>query len=123
MNTAGQNAAEMPRYVCHKEVWALKIKGFRREQMPVFSGAICRGSSALNSACGHCDRCKWETEHGPKLAIYLVPEDAGFAEFPIEPEFIAKHNPQPGGYFVIYKDGYKSFSPAKAFEEGYTLIA
>jgi hypothetical protein len=30
--------------------------------------------------------------------------------------------PQPGGYFVVYKDGYKSFSPAKAFEEGYTRI-
>jgi len=33
-----------------------------------------------------------------------------------------EHNPQPGGYFVVYKDGYKSFSPAKAFEEGYTRI-
>jgi len=28
----------------------------------------------------------------------------------------------PGDYYVVYEDGYKSISPAKAFEEGYTLI-
>ena len=33
-----------------------------------------------------------------------------------------KHKPEPGGYFVVYEDGYESFSPAKAFEEGYTLV-
>jgi hypothetical protein len=27
-----------------------------------------------------------------------------------------------GGYYVVYDDGYTSFSPAKAFEEGYTPI-
>jgi hypothetical protein len=27
-----------------------------------------------------------------------------------------------GGYVVRYEDGYLSWSPAKAFEEGYTLI-
>lgn len=32
-----------------------------------------------------------------------------------------KHNPESDGYFVRYQDGYESYSPAKAFEEGYTL--
>lgn len=27
-----------------------------------------------------------------------------------------------GGYYVQYDDGYESWSPAKAFEEGYTLV-
>lgn len=27
-----------------------------------------------------------------------------------------------GGYFVLYEDGYASYSPAKAFEEGYTQL-
>ncbi|MCK9988658.1 MAG: hypothetical protein AzoDbin1_05130 [Azoarcus sp.] len=27
-----------------------------------------------------------------------------------------------GGYYVVYEDGYKSFSPAIAFESGYTRI-
>ena len=33
-----------------------------------------------------------------------------------------KHKPHAGGYYVVYDDGYKSFSPAKAFEEGYRLL-
>lgn len=33
-----------------------------------------------------------------------------------------KHKPEVGGYFVWYADGYKSYSPAAAFEEGYSLI-
>lgn len=28
----------------------------------------------------------------------------------------------PGGYFVIYEDGYQSWSPTEAFENGYTRI-
>jgi hypothetical protein len=33
-----------------------------------------------------------------------------------------KPQPAPGWYLVRYADGYVSFSPAKQFEEGYTLI-
>lgn len=33
-----------------------------------------------------------------------------------------KPTPEPGYYVVQYEDGYISFSPAEAFEEGYTLI-
>jgi len=33
-----------------------------------------------------------------------------------------KHKPEVGGYYVVYEDGYKSFSPAKAFEDGYSQI-
>lgn len=38
------------------------------------------------------------------------------------PDWHIKHKPQVGGYYVVYADGYQSFSPAKAFEEGNTLI-
>ena len=33
-----------------------------------------------------------------------------------------RHNPEVGGYVVIYEDGYTSYSPAEAFEVGYTKI-
>lgn len=34
-------------------------------------------------------------------------------------EFMKKHTPEVGGYIVMYKDGYTSFSPADPFEEAY----
>ena len=37
-------------------------------------------------------------------------------------DWCSKHGPGEGGYFVKYKDGYTSFSPAEAFEEGYTEV-
>ena len=36
--------------------------------------------------------------------------------------YFDKHQPEAGGYYVVYADGYKSYSPARAFEEGYTLV-
>lgn len=36
--------------------------------------------------------------------------------------WIEKHNPQVGGYYVTYEDGYTSYSPKEAFEAGYTLV-
>lgn len=37
-------------------------------------------------------------------------------------EWMQRHKPQVGGYYVVYDDGYTSFSPAKAFEDGYTRL-
>jgi hypothetical protein len=51
---------------------------------------------------------------------YIVPEDERYTIIQAD-EFVAKHRPEAGGYYVQYADGYKSYSPAKAFEEGYTL--
>jgi len=52
----------------------------------------------------------------------IIPEESGYAPFAISSEWADKHTPAAGGYFVVYDDGYQSYSPAKAFEEGYTRI-
>ena len=36
--------------------------------------------------------------------------------------FFTKHNPETGGYLVMYDDGYMSYSPAEPFEKGYSLL-
>lgn len=36
--------------------------------------------------------------------------------------YMGKHDPQVGGYYVRYDDGYESFSPAEAFEAGYMRV-
>lgn len=87
---------EMPRYQCHKKVWALKI------------------ASILRDGEGE-DR---ETDG----TAMITPADEGYGMFMVDAEYMRKHKPQVGGYFVLYDDGYRSFSPAKAFEEGYTRI-
>lgn len=56
-----------------------------------------------------------ENEQGAMIA----PADPAYQPFQVSTEYVRKHNPQPGMYFVIYDDGYQSASPAKAFEEGY----
>lgn len=41
----------------------------------------------------------------------------------VKSEWMERNNPKPGGYYVNYmQDGYSSYSPEDAFEEGYTLI-
>lgn len=85
---------EMPRYRCHKEVWALKIAAIDVNH----AGADTDGSSTI------------------------TPADLGYAPFRVDRDYVLKHNPHAGGYYVVYKDGYKSFSPAEAFEDGYTRL-
>jgi hypothetical protein len=58
-------------------------------------------------------------EHANRSAT-LTPAEGGYAPFEVDASYMLKHDPRPGGYYVVYEDGYKSFSPADAFEKGYT---
>jgi hypothetical protein len=93
-----QPTREMPRYKCHKEVWALRIAGI--EQAPA------------DQERQHADG-DW----------YIKPADSGYSPVCVGHSFILKHKPEVGGYYVVYDDGYKSYSPAKAFENGYALMS
>ena len=55
-------------------------------------------------------------EHGAMLR-----DDAG-GEVHVSREYLDKHTPKTGGYYVRYPDGYESWSPADAFEGGYTEV-
>lgn len=52
----------------------------------------------------------------------IVPQETEFNPFPVDKAYVDKHQPQVGGYFVKYDDGYQSWSPAAAFEAGYTRL-
>lgn len=65
---------------------------------------------------------KVRTAEGALGFLELVPEDARFVPFLVSAGWAEQHKAEAGGYFVLYKDGYTSFSPAAAFEEGYTRI-
>lgn len=83
------NSAEMPKYKCHKEVWALKIADVE----------------VLDSG-----------------EVIIYPENREYENILLDKDYQTKHKPYSGGYYVVYEDGYKSFSPSDAFESGYTKI-
>jgi hypothetical protein len=64
---------------------------------------------------------KIETVMGLKYGAAML-YFADLPEIRVSREYYEKHRPVPGGYFVVYDEGYQSFSPAKAFEDGYTRI-
>lgn len=83
----------LPRYKSHKIVEAAKIRAL--------SGAGLDGGASLDlmDQAGH----KLPTIH-------------------VSIAYCEKHRPNVGGYYVRYPDGYESWSPADAFEEGYTRV-
>lgn len=84
----------MPQYVSHKKVWALKIADI---EVVVDDG-------------------------GKAASAIMRFAEPGYGARPVSGAYMAKHAPQVGGYFVVYPDGYESWSPAKAFEDGYERI-
>lgn len=86
---------ELPLYRCHKLVQAAKITKIE-----------LNGMEESISTCPHAI-----------LHFGLIGKKER-----VDDSWIAKHNPHEGGYLVIYEDGYKSFSPGKAFEQGYLPV-
>lgn len=97
---------EMPQYQCHKKVWALKIKEVivHAHPDPEADDAAFEASDVFEGA-------------------HLFPEDGkNYGPIPVDAAWYRKNQPEAGGYYVVYADGYKSYSPAEAFEDGYTRI-
>lgn len=96
---------QLPCYRCHKEVQAVKIKEIVYHAHPDPDVSIPEFAATDEFAGGH-----------------IFPEGEGLAPIPFDAEFYRRHHPFVGGYYVVYADGYASFSPAPAFEAGYTAI-
>ena len=87
---------QLPRYQCHKQVSALKI----RAVVPNPRG----------------------------FELHFC--DERFAPHEVPSPWVGKHSPDicgdadalVGGYLVVHEDGHQSWSPAAAFEPGYTLL-
>jgi hypothetical protein len=83
---------ELPYYRCYKRVQAVKIKEIITPMYP---------------------------DYGHRI---IVPEDDNIEAFNVPLAYFQKHEPHCGGYYVRYKDGYESFSPAEQFESGYAML-
>jgi hypothetical protein len=88
---------EMPRYKCHKEVWALQVKSVSLPPL-------------------------LQNEEWDGKQLQLVFEDSRYAPIFVDSPMFSRYSPKQGDYYVVYSDGYKSFSPKQAFEEGYSKL-
>lgn len=89
-------SVEMPRYISCKPVWALKIAAI--EPGPTLSSM--EGGS-------------W----------FLRFENTAYGLLEVSHDWVTKRGAQVGGYYIVYEDGYKTWSPADAFERGCTPAA
>lgn len=88
-----QTGAPMPQYVSHKKVRALKIVKVEYNGIDT------------------------TTDENPIVTVHFEPPFA-----PQKFNLKGKPTPEAGWYMVRYEDGYTSFSPVKAFEEGHSLV-
>ena len=94
------SGVELPKYKCHKEVWALKIK----------------------------DAILFTDPNNKTEAVGLIFTKDSYADLKLDVEtskrFLkcADDSIEDKGYYVVYKGGYVSWSPTVEFEEGYSLI-
>ena len=96
------NTPTLPRWRSHKVVQAAKIISMAPASEPGAALLILEGPGNPIATVDY----EWLHKRVP-----------GVANGP-NPQFTAAI----GGYFVVYEDGYTSWSPAKAFEEGHTRI-
>lgn len=64
-----------------------------------------------------------EISVGEEASTLVLGRSADSAMFVVvETGYMLKHEPQVGGYYVRYPDGYESYSPADAFEAAYKPV-
>ena len=80
-------SADMPKYRSHKDVWALKIAAVHR-----LLEHDAEGRDIL-------------------IGADLVFVDGDYAQRRVSAAYVQKHDPRPNTYYVVYADGYESYSP------------
>ncbi len=91
---------QLPQYQCHKIVSAIKIGQIEPKPNPDTTGKSAAAS----------------------YGAHIIPAEKGYDVFEVTAEYVNRHHPHTGGYYVRYEDGYESFSPAATFEEGYLPV-
>lgn len=86
--------SEIPQWQCHKIVQASKI---------IAMDELGKDDKDPSTTC-----FRWWLECGIMINVSKSLASRGY--------------PNTGDYYVLYADGYESWSPAKAFEEGYTKL-
>ncbi len=60
-----------------------------------------------------------EPNHG---SVSLAFAEKGYQGKTVPEAMFSRYTPVPGDFYVVYADGYESFSPRAAFLDGYTRV-
>lgn len=115
----------MKQYQCHKVVSAFKIKHINLVNFELSDIERGRFYQLLTAKEGDAGTpSQWDEVRLPKTANIgvIYPEDESLMPLCVSMDYINKHTPKEGGYYVRYEDGYESWSPAAVFEKGYVEI-
>jgi len=65
-----------------------------------------------------------KTSQANGFDLEITYSDSGYENvvFKVPPEMKVRYEPKVGDFHVFYEDGYSSFSPRKAFLDGYTRM-
>jgi hypothetical protein len=106
-----------PVYKCHKQVEAFQIAHITAQPMGTHADTVPEqrfvsvpredGTVELLPTASHTE--------------YVLVDKTGEFVAVVGDDYMGRTSVHTGGYFVQYADGYQSFSPQEAFEEGYTL--
>lgn len=97
---------KLPEYKCHKVVQAAKIVEITKYEVQTADDMVT------------ANRMRLELPDDSELARY------GYSRtVEVTNEWVERFNPQVGMYYVVYRDGYASVSPATEFEDGYAPVA
>ena len=105
----------LPQWRCHKVVGAFKIGS-------ITPNPAADGHYMLHADLGIAPQRTGEPARSVGLPIVYVTQEFFRARVSDNSRPVRFPQEYIGGYLVQYEDGYLSWSPAKAFEEGYTRI-
>ncbi len=91
----------LPRWQCNEIVEAVQITGI------AYDSDIARSEG------------RKETDNG----AYLYHDAEGIPAIKVSQQYIIKHHPEEGGYFIKNADGGLSYSTAESFEAGHTRVS
>lgn len=105
----------LPIWTSHKTVEAFKIANIVAQPRGTFAGNVMEPQRVEVPR----EDGKVDVMFSAMHTEYVLSDESNEFTAVVSDGYMEKHGPYIGGYFVRYSNGYESFSPADAFEDGH----
>lgn len=106
---------QLPQWTSHKTVEGFKIANIIAQPRGTAAGNVLEPEEVkVPRSDGRVD-----IMFSAMFTEYVLTDETGEFSAVVSDGYMEKHGPYLDGYYVRYSDGYESFSPPDAFEDGY----